>query len=997
MKRYNPSEIEPKWQKIWEEGESFAAQDNSTKPKKYVAGQFPYPSGAGLHAGHTRVYSIVDATARFYRQNGYEVLNPMGWDTFGMPAENYAIKTGISPQAATKTNIANFKHQFKRLGVSIDWDREINTSHPEYYKWTQWIFAQLYKKGLAYRAENYQWWCPIDKTVLANEQVENGKCWRCGSEVEKKKMRQWFFRITKYAEELLAGLDDLDWPEGVKAAQRNWIGKSTGAEIDFEVEDYPHFIDKRNPLRSDKPFTKRKIIQAFVHDPKTNKYLFVKWKKFPWTSCVIGGIEGDEDAVAVARREILEETGYKNLKFERVLGKLRSEFYAANKEVNRDTDATQVLFTLENDERAKVSAEEDAIQEPVWLDRSECQYDDMPNYDETMLAFERIDGKRPTHKITTFTTRPDTMFGITFLVLAPEHPMVGKITTEEYAREVEKYRAATLKKSDIERQENKEKTGVFTGAYVINPANGERVPVWAGDFVIAGYGTGAILATPAHDERDWEFAVKFNLPIKVVLNPTSIDSKDLSQEIQKMTNGDEFNHAFHDEGVMVNSGEFSGLSSPEMREKVVKWLAQRGAARFKTTYKMRDWLISRQRYWGAPIPIAYDKDGNEHLIPDDQLPVILPKIDDYKPDDSGRSALAKSPEFTKVIIDGIEMTRETDTMDGFACSSWYLLRYADPRNGQHAWDPKKVNFWNPVDYYVGGEHSTTHMLYVRMWTMFFRELGLTDFSEPITKFMKNGQILAADGTKMSKSKGNTIDPLEVIDSGYGADALRTYILFMVPPDMDAAWSLQGLGGVHRFLGRVWNLVQEYVELSDASRFGPPTSCSVSEAGRNGEKERDNDGLNRIIHKTIKKVTNDMRRSSFNTAIAALMECTNELYKLKENGFNDEWRKALSDMMLLLAPFAPHMAAELFEQLGNKEMVEQATYPTWDEKYLVSDVMTIAVQVNGKLRATITVPVDADRAEIEKTALAHENAAKFIGGKKPKKIIYVPGKIVNVVI
>ena len=731
-------------------------------------------------------------------------------------------------------------------------------------------------------------------------------------------------------------------------------------------------------------------------------------------------------------------------------------------------------------------------------------------------------------------------------------------------REVEQYRATTMKKSDIERQENHEKTGVFTGAYAINPANGERVPIWVGDFVIADYGTGAILATPSHDERDWEFARKFKLPLRQTLMPDGVDEK----MCVDMMSGKKFDPAFHDEGVMINSdpfdwldssnhkdwrvdwaksqnlipeygepddretqvygacvilynpktnkylglrpkedpdldkgiwipggnlepgetfeqcarretkeetgyaadrlvrlgppiishyfnrpkkcyrrsfaahyiaiidgepgesarephedfsnhwldydeiyagigsakGErghwldllqrakrfvdnglevadvddpsFNGLSSPEMREKVVKWLATRGVARFRTTYKMRDWLISRQRYWGAPIPIAYDKDGKEHLIPDKDLPVVLPPIDDYKPDDSGRSALAKSPEFMKVIIDGEEMTRETDTMDGFACSSWYLLRFADPRNGKHAWDPKKVNHWNPVDYYVGGEHSTTHMLYVRMWTLFFRDLGLTDFAEPIAKFMKNGQILATDGTKMSKSKGNTVDPLEIINSGYGADALRTYILFMSPPDMDVAWNLQGLGGVHRFLGRVWNLVQEFIDATEAS----------NDAGE----------LNRIIHKTIKKVTNDIRRNNFNTAIAALMECTNELYKLKENGFSEEWRVALSNMMLVMAPFAPHMAAELYESLGNKQMIEQTPWPEWDEKYLATDTMTIAVQVNGKLRATIDVPTDLNQPEIEKIALKHENVMKFVGDKKPKKIIYVPGKIVNIV-
>ena len=1125
MKRYNPSEIEEKWQKIWEKGALYSANDNSTKPKKYIAGQFPYPSATGLHAGHTKVYTIVDAVARFYRQNGYEVLSPMGWDTFGMPAENYAIKTGISPQVATKENIASFKHQFKKLGISIDWKREINTSHPDYYRWTQWIFQQLYKNDLAYRAENYQWWCPLDQTVLANEQVESGKCWRCGSEVEKKKMRQWFFRITKYAEELLAGLDNLDWPESVKSAQRNWIGKSVGAEIDFEIEDYPHFIDERNPVQSDKELTKRRVVQVFVHDPKTDKYLFVKWKKFPWTSCVLGGIKDDEDIETAARREVLEETGYKNLKFERILGKYRAEFFAANKDANRDTDATQMLFTLENNERSEMTDKEIGIQEPIWLSPDEVKKDDFPAYDETILGFERINGKRRIRKITTFTTRPDTIFGATFLVLAPEHPLVGKITTNDRKREVERYRAAAMKKSEIERQENREKTGVFTGAFAINPASGKKIPIWTADYVMMGYGTGAIMAVPAHDERDYEFAKKFDIPIKQVVAPSfgevrenevdvrgaivigynpktqkflametkngdlkwrlpsgSFDESDANftecarRELKEETGHDlsyekfiklnstpisshyfnsikksyrnswssaflaiiegenttnsapeiheedfknvwlEFDDlvkyyqnvpdknvdhwiyilnlaqrtvknnyelvtsdvVFTNEGLLINSGEFDGIESSIAREKIVKYLSQKNFARFKTTYKMRDWLISRQRYWGAPIPIAYDKNDKEHLIPEEDLPVILPKIDDYKPDNSGRSALAKSSEFTKVIIDGEEMTRETDTMDGFACSSWYLLRYADPRNHKKAWNSKRVNFWNPVDYYVGADHSTTHMLYVRMWTMFFRDIGLTDFTEPILKFVKNGNILATDGTKMSKSKGNTIDPLEVINSGYGADTLRTYILFMVPPDLDAAWSLQGLGGVHRFLSRVWNLAQEFVESKVKA-------------------EESSDELNYTIQKTIKKVTLDIKNDGFNTAIAALMECLNNLYKLKENGFSEQWREVLSNFALLLAPFAPHLAAEIFENLGNRPMIEEVDWPKWDEKYLKTDSMKIAVQVNGKLRGEVVVPTSISQEEIEKLALEHENVAKFVGSQSPKKIIYVPSRLINVVV
>jgi len=807
MSRYEPLKIEAKWQERWEKDRSFAAEDFSKKPKMYVAGQFPYPSGAGLHVGHTKVYTIVDAVARFYQQNGCNVLNPIGWDNFGMPTENYAIKTGISPQEATAKNVARFKEQFKRLGVSIDWGREISTSDPEYYRWTQWIFKKLYERGLAYRAENYQWWCPVDKTVLANEQVEGGCCWRCGSEVEKKKMRQWFFKITEYAEELLAGLDELDWPEGVKTAQRNWIGKSMGAEVEFLI------------------------------DPAT---------------------------------------------------------------------------------RPNGLAQDDSI------------------------------------RVRVFTTRPDTLFGATFLVLAPEHPAVMKLSKDNTRSAVSQYCKEAMKKTDIERQENKEKTGVFTGSYATNPATNEKIPIWVADYVLMGYGTGAIMAVPAHDERDYEFAKKFELPIKkVVEKPKSLTDDDA---------------CYAGEGELVNSGAYDGRQSAEVREEIIDWLEKQKLGRKKVTYRMRDWLISWQRYWGAPIPVAYDKNGEVHLIPDEQLPVVLPTIEDYRPDDSGRSALAKDADFTKVMINGEEMERETDTMDGFACSSWYLLRYADPHNDQAAWDPIKVNYWNPVDFYVGGEHSTTHMLYVRFWTMVFADMGLTDFTEPIKKFLKNGQILAEDGRKMSKSLGNTIDPLEVIGQGYGADALRTYILFMVPPEGDAAWSTTGLGGVFRFLNRCYNLAfgedEKVYILSD-----PKTEV--------------------VRHKTIKKVTEDLHRNSFNTAVAALMEFVNELYK-KPHTKDD-----LVALARLLKPFAPHLASEILEKFAADD-----TWPEWDEKYLVSDMVEVVVQVNGKLRARVMVPAEAagDEAGIEEAVRQDEKVKEQLENKQVvKAVVVTKNHLVNFVV
>ena len=812
MKRYNPIEIEEKWQKKWDDSKLYEVKADHSKQKMYISGMFPYPSGAGLHTGHARSYTIVDSIARFYRQKGKNVLNPIGWDTFGLPAENYAIKTGISPQEATKTNIANFKKQFKRLGISIDWSREINTSNPEYYKWTQWIFRELYKKGLAYRKESYQWWCDNDKTVLANEQVENGRCWRCGEEVTKKRMTQWFFRITAYADELLEDIDNLDWPEKIKTMQRNWIGKSKGAEIEFEVAE--------------------------------------------------GNAKGE--------------------------------------------------------------------------------------------------------KIKVFTTRPDTLFGATFLTVAPEHPLLDKLVNDLTKDKVEEYKKESLKKTEIERQENKQKTGIFTGSYVVNPANGKRIPVWVSDYVLGGYGEGAVMAVPAHDERDYEFAKKFDLDIiKVVEKPEGIADDDI---------------CYHGEGVIVNSGDFDGQNSADVREQVLSWLEEKEIGRSKTTYKMRDWLISRQRYWGCPIPIAYDKDGNEHLIPEEQLPVMLPTLTDFKPDDSGKSALAKSEEFMHVEVNGEKMVRETDTMDGYACSSWYLLRYADPRNSKRAWDPELVNYWAPVDYYVGGDHAVAHLLYVRFWTHVFKDLGLTNFSEPIKKLLYHGYINAEDGSKMSKSKGNTIDPLEVIDQGYGADSLRTYEMFIAPYEIDASWDSRGIAGVYRFLNRVWVLVQEFIE-----------------SEKSAENLSNFEEIQKSRHKTIKKVTEDFHRESLNTAVAALMEFVNDLYKFKLEGFSKDWRQVLEDLLKMLTPFAPHISSELWQQLGNNNFIEESGWPEWDEEMLKTSEIQIVVQVNGKLRGKIKISAELEKQQILEKAKQEENVAKFLADKEIVKEIVVPGKLINFVV
>ena len=812
MKRYSPSEIEPKWQKVWQDEKTYKSEPKKDQPKAYISGMFPYPSGAGMHTGHAFSYTIVDTLARFYRQQGVNVLNPMGWDTFGLPAENYAIKTGTAPKDITKVNIDNFRKQFKRMGVSIDWDREINTSDPGYYKWTQWIFTKLYEHGLAYQKESMQWWCDTDKTVLANEQVEGGKCWRCGNEVTKRSMKQWFFKITEYADELLDGISSLDWPNKIKVAQTNWIGKSIGAEVDFKV------VDKEESLK-------------------------------------------------------------------------------------------------------------------------------------------------------VFTTRPDTLFGATFIVVAPEHDVLKTVPTE-FKNEVDAYVKASLKRSEIERMsDSKDKTGVFTGLMAINPVNGKKIPVWTSEYVLSGYGTGAIMAVPAHDDRDYSFAKKFDLPIVEVIEKPE-DYKEAG--------------CYSGEGILVNSGDFDGKESSEAREDIVNWLEERNIGKTKVNYKMRDWLISRQRYWGAPIPIVHCDDCGAVAVSEENLPVLLPDIEDYAPKGDGGSVLASVKSWVDTTCPKCHKPakRETDTMDGYACSSWYLLRFCDPHNDKQAWDKDIVNYYAPVDTYVGADHAVAHLLYVRFWTRFFNKLGLVDFKEPVKKLIYHGYINAEDGQKMSKSKGNVIDPLDIIDQGYGADSLRTYVLFMGPVELDAAWDSKGIAGIYRFLNRVFTLVEEYVE-------------TKKDGKRIIETEKE---LKQLDAKTTKKVTEDIYRNSFNTAIASLMEYVNALYKLKVKGMNEEaWLNAITHLVQEIAPFAPHMAEELWRDLGYKEMIHNYPWPTFDELLLKTDTMKIMVQVNGKLRSEILVASDASEESVKTTALNDEKVKTYIKDKAPKRVIYVKGRIVNVVI
>ncbi|MEX0934404.1 MAG: leucine--tRNA ligase [Candidatus Saccharimonadales bacterium] len=825
MKQYNPKSIETKWQQQWSKDRLYEVSEDSDKPKAYITAMFPYPSGTGLHVGHVRNYSITDTLARYHRQKGYNVLTTIGWDAFGLPAENYAIKTGTPPAKVTAENIVNFKSQLKRIGMSYDWSREINTTDPKYYKWTQWIFLQLFKNNLAYQAESLQWWCPECKTVLANEQVIDGCCWRHeDTPAEKKRLKQWFFKITEYVEDLLAGLDDLpEWPEKIKSMQRNWIGKSEGAEIHFKVDG---------------------------------------------------------------------------------------------------------------------------------LDKS----------------------------IKTFTTRADTIYGATYIVLAPEHPLVDELTTKDNKPDVEDYVSKAMLKSEIDRQdEEKSKTGVFTGSYGINPANNAKLPIWVADYVLMGYGSGAIMAVPAHDNRDYQFATKYDLTIVNVITPNSKDQdSDTSSE----------DGVYIGEGLVENSDKYDGINSEDMRSQVVNDLSKQGLAEAKTTYKLRDWLISRQRYWGVPIPIIHCQDCGPVAMPEEQLPVELPEVDSFIPTGGERSVLATVETWVNVDCPecGGPAQRETDTMDGYACSSWYYLRYTDANNDDAAWDKKKADYWMPLDYYCGGDHAVSHLLYSRFWMRFFYDQGLVSIKEPVKRLVFNGYINAEGGAKMSKSKGNVVDPLDIIDSGYGADSLRLYELFIAPYELDAAWDPQGVVGTYRFLNRVWNVSQEYIASKDTS---------------SSNKEVESEMLVQT-HKTIKKVTEDLDRLSFNTAIAALMEYTNYLHKAKEklspNKDNKSWQSAIESLLLLLAPFAPHITEELWSEVsGSRDSIHLSSWPKWDDKYLSEDEVTIIIQVNGKLRGQVNVAKGSSQEDIEAAARQEKSLQPHIEGQDIKKVIAVPDKLINFVV
>ena len=799
---YNHKEIEKKWQRYWDEHKTFKTTEDKDKKNYYALDMFPYPSGQGLHVGHPEGYTATDIISRMKRMQGYNVLHPMGWDAFGLPAEQYALNTGNSPREFTKKNINNFRRQIKSLGLSYDWDREVNTTDSAYYKWTQWIFEQLYKRGLAYEAEIPVNWSPDLGTVVANEEVIDGKTERGGFPVIRKPMRQWVLKITAYADRLIDDLEDLDWPEAIKEQQRNWIGRSVGATIDFKVDG--------------------------------------------------------------------------------------------------------------QDEQLEV-----------------------------------------------FTTRPDTLFGASAITIAPEHELVASLTTPEQKAAVEAYVEEISHKSDLERTDlAKEKTGVFTGSYAINPVNGEKLPIWLADYVLASYGTGAVMVSAAHDPRDWEFAKKYDLPI-----------------IPVIAGGDVEKEVYTGEGEYINSDFLNGLTKEEAIGTMINWLKEHGVGDKKVNYRLRDWTFSRQRYWGEPIPVIHWEDGETTLVPEDELPLLLPKSNDIKPSGTGESPLANLEDWVNVVDEnGRKGKRETNTMPQWAGSSWYFLRYIDPHNNEMIADPEKLKAWLPVDLYVGGaEHAVLHLLYARFWHKFLYDLGVVPTKEPFQKLVNQGMILGNNHEKMSKSKGNVVNPDDIVEQ-YGADTLRLYEMFMGPLDASIAWSEDGLNGANKFINRVWNLlIDENGQLRDRI-------TTINEGN-----------FDLIYNQTVKKVTEDYEKLHFNTAISQLMVLVNEFYKADSLPL-----EYVEGLVKLISPITPHMAEELWTLLGNVGSIAYAKWPTYDENKLVEDTVEIVVQVNGKIKQHLKVSRTASKEELEELALNDEKIKAELEGKTIRRVIAVPGKLVNVV-
>lgn len=800
-KQYNHLEVEQKWTKNWEKKNP--NDKNSGKPKYYCLDMFPYPSGNGLHVGHWRGYVISDVWSRYKMLNGYYVIHPMGWDAFGLPAENYAIKMGVHPAIQTKKNVDNIRRQIKDIGAVYDWDLEVNTTDPDFYKWTQWIFVKMFKAGLAYEKEFPINWCPSCKTGLANEEVVDGCCERCGTPVTKKNLRQWMLKITHYADRLLANLDKLEWPEKVKKMQTDWIGKSKGAEVDFKID-------------------------------------------------------GSDKALKV------------------------------------------------------------------------------------------------------YTTRPDTLYGATFMVVAPEHELAHELATEEKQKEVEDYIFAASMKSSVDRLQDKEKTGVFTGSYCINPVNGQKIPVWISDYVLADYGTGAIMCVPAHDDRDFAFAKKFDLPIIPVISEDGKDPGELEE-------------AYTKPGIMINSGDWNGMKSEDAKKELPDKLEKQGICKVTTNYKLRDWVFSRQRYWGEPIPIIHCPHCGNVPVPEDQLPVLLPDVDKYEPTGTGESPLAAIDSWvnTTCPVCGAPAKRETNTMPQWAGSSWYFLRYVDNKNDKELVSREKAEKYLPVDMYIGGvEHAVLHLLYSRFWTMFLHDIGVVDFDEPFKKLFNQGMITGKNGIKMSKSKGNVVSPDDLI-AKYGCDSLRLYEMFVGPPELDAEWDDRGIDGVYRFLNKFWNLATESIE----------------------KNVKATPEMIKLRHKLIYDITSRLQQFSLNTAVAKFMEYNNAMIKIaKEEGGVD--KETIETYCILLSPFAPHITEEIWQQYGHDDSIFHAKWPEHSEEAMKDDTKEIAVQVNGKARGVVDISVDASKEEA--LAAGKEAVKDKLTGNIVKEI-YVPGRIINFVV
>jgi leucyl-tRNA synthetase len=808
---YNPISIEQKWQCEWEKRGLFRAVESQNKPKFYCLDFFPYPSGEGLHVGHCRNYIPTDVLSRYMRMQGYNVLHPMGWDAFGEPAEQFAVTHNVHPRETTDHNTANFRRQMELIGTSYDWSREVDSSKPEFYRWTQWFFLKLYKRRLVYRDTNWQWWCPICQTTLSSQEAAGGVCWRGHQGVVKREIPAWYFRITAYAEALLDGLEELDWPERIRTMQRNWIGRSEGCEIVFKTEN--------------------------------------------------------------------------------------------------------------------------GMIMPV------------------------------------FTTRPDTVFGATFFALAPEHPLVKAITRHDHREQVIAYLEQAVHMSEIDRLKDTRKvTGVFTGGFMINPLNQARIPIWLTDYVLPSYGSGAVMGVPAHDERDFRFAKKYGLPIKVVVAPPGYSP------------GDSLDEAYLGPGEMINSEPFDGLQNEEGAERICDHLQEQGLGQRKVQYRMRDWLISRQRYWGTPIPIVYCKKCGEVVVPEDQLPVLLPRLDDFQPDGSGQSPLARVPEFVDTTCPECEgpASREVDTMGGFACSSWYFLRFTSPHYDLGPFDPQAMRYWMPVDLYVGGaEHAVMHLLYARFWTHFLVDEGLLPFKEPFPTLLNQGQMMGTDGMRMSKSRGNVVTPDDMVEE-YGADTLRVYELFMAPFDQDVNWNDEGINGARRFLNRIWKLYsQAYFASIDT-------------------QELDID-LERELNKLIREVSHRIESFRFNTMISTLMEFVNLLSDRFQAGTwrSGTYHQTLDTLMILLAPVVPHMAEELWHRTRHQDSVHAQDWPLWDEILVADEIIQIPIQVDGKLRTVIEVQAEASKADVEAVAFSQSKVKQFTANRNVVDVIYVPHKILNI--